>query len=534
MKVRKSIFLLFLFLFYLPVLAQVEEAWVGRYSGLSNYWDESSALAVDDSGNVYVTGKSWDSVTHYDYATIKYSPNGNTMWVRRYNGTENGDEKAIALAVDKNENLYVTGWSRDVGFYSNYTTIKYAPNGDTLWIRDYNGPIDNYDYATSLTIDLNGNVYVTGWSLDTGTSKYFVTWDYATIKYSPNGDTLWVRRYNGPANGSDLPGSIFSPMHVLAMDGDGNVYVTGSSDSVFNYEDYATIKYSPTGDTLWVRRYNGPQNSRDEPSALTVDQNGNVCVTGKSSNIGTLNDFATIKYSSNGDTLWVRRYNGSADSNDVANAIGVDDSGNVYVTGVSRGTGAFSDDIATIKYSPNGDELWVRRFDGGNGWDGGKDLVLDKKGNVYVTGYSRSLTNEDFVTIKYAPNGDILWQMRYNGPVDSNDIANAIAIDDSGNVYVTGRSIGSHTYQDHDYATIKYVQYTCLAKPADANGDGQILLSDITTIINFLFKGDVAPNPVCRGDANKDGNVLLSDIVYLINFLFKSGLAPSKNKECCL
>mgnify|MGYP001571294163 CR=1 FL=1 len=76
MRIRKSIFLLFLLLSYLPVLAQVEEAWVGRYSGLSNYWDETNALAVDDSGNVYVTGKSWDSVTRYDYATIKYSPMG--------------------------------------------------------------------------------------------------------------------------------------------------------------------------------------------------------------------------------------------------------------------------------------------------------------------------------------------------------------------------------------------------------------------------------------------------------------------------
>ncbi len=74
----------------------------------------------------------------------------------------------------------------------------------------------------------------------------------------------------------------------------------------------------------------------------------------------------------------------------------------------------------------------------------------------------------------------------------------------------------------------------CLAKPGDANGDNNILLSDIVTLINFLFKSQPAPNPLCRGDANADSNVLLSDIVYLINFIFKSGSAPVKSQECCL
>ncbi|HKZ21795.1 MAG TPA: SBBP repeat-containing protein, partial [candidate division Zixibacteria bacterium] len=270
------------------------------------------------------------------------------------------------------------------------------------------------------------------------------------------------------------------------------------------------------------------------PNAIAVDKNRNIYVTGKSANnvSNPYNyDYVTVKYSLDGDSLWVRRYNGLADNNDVANGIAVDENGNVYVTGVSRGIGT-SDDISTIKYSPNGDELWVRRYDGPNGWDGGNALAVDSAGNVYVSGYSRSGTLEDYITIKYSPNGDILWQIRYNGPVDSNDVANDMVMDDKRNIYVTGRSIGYETLQD--YSTIKYVQYTCLAKPADANGDGLILLSDIATIINVLFKGQPAPGLFCGRDTNEDGTVLLSDVVYLINFLFKSGPAPSKNKECCL
>lgn len=78
-----------------------------------------------------------------------------------------------------------------------------------------------------------------------------------------------------------------------------------------------------------------------------------------------------------------------------------------------------------------------------------------------------------------------------------------------------------------------YVQPACIAKAGDANGDGNILLSDVVVVINFLFKSGVL-SPLCRGNANGDGSVLLSDVVYLVNFLFKSGAAPVKNNECCL
>lgn|SRR5574341_600249 len=100
MKFRQYFLLLIFLLSYPPIFAQVDTAWVRRYNGPANSSDQAVALAVDDSGNVYVTGFSNDTVTISDYATIKYSPSGDTLWVRRYNGPGNGEDAAYALAVD--------------------------------------------------------------------------------------------------------------------------------------------------------------------------------------------------------------------------------------------------------------------------------------------------------------------------------------------------------------------------------------------------------------------------------------------------
>jgi hypothetical protein len=169
-------------------------------------------------------------------------------------------------------------------------------------------------------------------------------------------------------------------------------------------------------------------------------------------------DYVTIKYYSNGDTAWVRRYDGPANGNDQASAAAIDDSGNVYVTGYSDSTGS-SQDYATIKYDSSGNELWVRRFNCANGTDIPTAIAVDGSNNIYVTGRSGcgGVTSHDYVTIEYYSNGDTAWLRKYHGPVQNGyDYAYALAVDSAGNVYVTGASQGSGT--DYDYCTIKYVQ----------------------------------------------------------------------------
>jgi len=444
--IKKLFTLGILFLVSIPAFAQVDTAWVRRYKGPGNGNADARAVAVDGSGNVYVTGYSVGDGTSKDYATIKYAPAGNQLWVQRYNGPGNYWDEANAITVDSSGNIYVTGWSKGTKEGYDYATIKYDPAGNQLWVQRYNGPGNSTDEAYAIAVDGSGDVYVTGYSGGSGTF-----YDYATVKYYPNGDTDWVRRYNGPGKNSDVASAI-------TVDGSGNVYVTGRSWSGTSF-DYATIKYDPSGNQLWVQRYNGPGNSWDYANAIALDGSGNVYVTGLSLGSGTNNDYATIKYDPAGNQIWVQRYNGPGNYIDEATAIAVDGSGNVYVTGSSANVNNASNyDYATIKYDQAGNQLWAKRYNGpGNYYDNATAIAVDGSGNVYVTGYSVSdETQYDYATIKYDTAGNQLWVQRYNGPGNYMDYALDIAVDGSGNVYVTGASCDITNYAD--YATIKYVQ----------------------------------------------------------------------------
>lgn len=325
-----------------------------------------------------------------------------------------------------------------------YATVKYNSNGIQQWAARYNGSGNSTEYANSIAVDDSGNVYVTGGS--TGTSSNL---DYATVKYNSSGIQLWAVRYSSAGSNLDEAFSI-------AVDLSGSVYVTGGSYNSGTLNDYVTIKYNSSGVIQWARTYNGTGNNSDFAYRLALDVSGNVHVTGWSRGIGaTDEDYATIKYNSSGDSLWVRRYCGRDLGYDQARSIAVDISGNVYVTGKSEGTGS-SYDYATIKYNSSGDSLWVLRFNGiDNSLDAANSIAVDSSGNVYVSGQSySSISNYDFVTIKYNSSGVSQWNKIYNGPGNSVENEYSMALDKSGNVYVTGSSALSG--QNYNYATVKY------------------------------------------------------------------------------
>lgn len=314
------------------------QQWVARYNGPWNYVDIAYSIAVDATGNVYVTGYSYGNAPSSDYLTIKYNSSGVQLWEARYDAA-GGSDQASSLAIDEFGNVYVTGYSySNILGNSDYATVKYNSSGILQWVARYNGPADNGDQARQLVLDEVGNIYVIGFSASPDS-----LFDYATVKYNSFGVQQWTARYNGPDNLSDLATSI-------AVDKNGNVYVTGSSateTSPVTKYDCATIKYSSSGVQQWVTRYDGPASGTDVAISLKVDALGNVFFTGYSEGIGSSSDYLTVKYNTSGFQQWVTRYNGPVNGQDGGSAIAIDGAGNVYVTGTSRNADY---DYVTIKY----------------------------------------------------------------------------------------------------------------------------------------------------------------------------------------
>jgi hypothetical protein len=316
---------------------------------------EPDDVAVDAAGNVYVAGSTIQGEPFaYDFMTIKYNSSGAEQWTRTYNGTGQGVDMETRIALDASGNIYVTGESLGslkkglrfpINTFADFYTIKYNSNGGVMWQRRYDSPFHSVDRPKAIALDNAGNVYITGVSfVDINNT------DYLTMKLNgSNGAIVYTARYNGDGNRVDQANGI-------VVNAAGEAFVTGLSDPYGNSAyNYVTIKYTSTGAEAWRASYNGPADGTDVASTIRMDGFGFIYVTGESQgDFGY--DFATVQYGSSGTELWKVRYNGPAAASDKAVDMAVFtppgpafEQAHVYVTGESEGdmTGL---DIALVKY----------------------------------------------------------------------------------------------------------------------------------------------------------------------------------------
>lgn len=424
------------------LISQPNLVWEQRYNGPGNLQDNAYKIKCDNSGNVYVTGRSVGNGSAYDFCTIKYSSSGSQIWIQRYNGPGNGEDISVSLDLDNNNSVYVTGNSLNSSGNMDYCTIKYDSSGNLTWIRRYDGGFD--DRPVDLEIDVSGNIYITGSSRSSTSDQ---SEKYLTVKYDSNGNFLWGQKYDETIYRPDTPAD-------LTLDVNGNVIVTGTSNSGGEtWEDIATVKYSSGGEQLWVRRFSLPSAgaSIDWGNAVTTDNNGNVYVTGYSENIE--GKMVTIKYETNGAQEWYKLYH---NSNAVDQGYDIDVYGNfIYVTGYSGGK------FLIAKYDNSGNLIWDRKLEQFQ-IRIGYSAEIDNQGNIYATGYCSIMpgASVDFLTLKFDQNGNLQWYKTYNGLRDSNDVANDLCLDNFGNLYVTGWSRGFNS--NADIITLKYNNLTAM------------------------------------------------------------------------
>lgn len=361
--------------------------WEARYNGPGDYIDEPTGIVVDKSGNVFVTGNSYGGSSDYDFATIKYNSNGVQQWVDRYNGALDSTEKVNSIAVDNSGNIFVSGQSmKYTTIYSNEViTIKYKSSGTRLWVNSYKYFNNTIDEAQTMKLDKAGNVYVVSLTYD---YLYYSNNVAHTIKYNSNGVQQWLSNFNRYA---------LSYIY-LSLDEFSNSFL---SANIIAGNGYGFIlKYDSSGVQQWINEGTIKNSLQYIKSSVDRFRNCYVLCT-EEDLINNGYNIVTRKYSSTGILQWKQTYIGTGNLEDFSNSLIVDLSGNVYVTGYSNYLSSGSD-FVTIKYNSSGIKQWVSRYTGCPYADEPIAIGLDYSGNAYVTGSSVGyLTEYDYLTLKY-------------------------------------------------------------------------------------------------------------------------------------
>lgn len=438
--------------FYITLLAfgfcssVKSQEWVKTFkyvnNGIKDGEDKAFAMTVDSDGNIIVTGiaHGWKSGT--DICTIKYEPNGDTMWVRVFGGIDLSEDKAYAITVDDLDNIYITGHTTGDNNYSDIIVLKYSSSGTLVWFQTY-GSRNGDDMGNVIVADNSNNVYVGGFTTGEATGS-----DYIVLKYNSTGVLQWSNTYTGTGNSTDIVTAI--DVNKTGTDSEDYVAVTGCSRTgqTEATEDVVTIAYKRLdGQVLWTKVFNGGTgNVQDKAYAITVDTDNAIYVTGTSKRTAT-NDIFIIKYDYNGTLKWSKFYDGNYD--DVPSSILATSNNNLLVCGYTMNSPqSGSEDFVTLNYhTNNGNIKWQKTLNGrGKNTDAAIDMVVSKNSqSIYVTGYSKAGSSSpryDILTAKYRiANGDLQDSTTFNTSGYDDNNVNSIAIDKDGNIYISGFSV---------------------------------------------------------------------------------------------
>jgi hypothetical protein len=326
------------------------------------------------------------------------------QWVTKFR--DDATNHCFSICTDYQDNIILAGehLSSGIGIYF---TVKFNKNGILQWKRLYSGPntdsTGTKDEAIKCICDINNNIYVTGSSKSYNMNNEE---DIVTIKYSPEGDTLWTKRFDN-VHKADNP-------YRMLIDKYSNIYILGESwDSLYSKYGILILKYDSNGNELFHKVYSSSHQCYSTDMAL--DSLGNICVLGE-----TMDAAIIIKYSNNGYLQWFTIYEENYWEYQPL-AIVTDCLNNIYITGTVGSTYTVVNGSATVKYDMNKNVIWVNHFNlHGDDYPG--YLTIDSKSNIYLDS-----KNE---TLKYDSSGKILW-------IDTINFIGNTFLDKNDNIYKT-------------------------------------------------------------------------------------------------
>jgi hypothetical protein len=368
------------------------ERWVYRYNGPADNDDVAHSIALGPDGNLYVAGRSGGIGTGWDFMVVSLTDSGVERWVYRYNGPADNNDVAQSIVVGSDGNLYAAGMSYGTGTSGDFTVVSLTDSGVERWVYRYDGPSNFMDWANSIVMGLDGNLYVAGTSYGSGTDG-----DLTVVSLTDSGVERWVYRYDGPANYLDQANSI-------AVGSDSSLYVAGYSVGNGTDFDFTVVSLTDSGAERWVYRYDGSLSFTDWANSIVMGLDSNLYAVGTSYGTGTSGDLTVVSLTDSGVERWVYRYDGTGHSSDGAYSVITGPDGNLYSAGTSYESG-ISHDFAVVSLTDSGVERWVYRYNGSaNSDDVAHSIVMGLDGNLYAAGYSTGDgTSRDFTVVSLPP-----------------------------------------------------------------------------------------------------------------------------------
>ena len=488
---------LFSLTFHIASSAQAQAEtleWIRQF-GTSGF-DESYGISADRLGRVYISGYTGGALVgasagSWDAFVSTYDARGVIQWTRQFG--DRGTDIGFAVASNGTGSVYVTGSNKTLR--PDVFLSKYDASGLLQWTRQLHTP--DGERGSGVSADGRGNVYVSGFTGGRLEGPNAGEHDGFVAKYDEEGIVEWIRQFGTPT---------WDEASDLSVDGQGNVYVAGSSRGDVggpNAGDYDVFlsKYDANGTLQWSRQFG--TNRRDNGPAVTVDQMGNVYVSANKFISDDPDDphnpdWDSIlnKYDASGTLLWTREF--GTDREERTDGISTDRFGNIFLTGRTAGSldganNGGSADVFIRKYNADGALEWAQQF-GTPEWDVGYDLSSDGLGNVYVSGTTRgslgalNAGSRDVFVAKFTTGlPEPVADFDNNGDVNVNDV---------------------------DALVDEIVKYT-YDFGFDLNGDAIINIEDLNQWRSDAATANGFADPYLPGDANLDGSVDAADLNHL-------------------
>ena len=365
-------------------------AWIAQIG--TSEWDHNTSVTVDASGNVYISGFTdgdlgGPNAGDHDAFLSKFDSGGNEVWTTQI-GTSSYDW-ARSVAVDAFGNAYITGYtggdlSGTSAGGSDAFLSKFDFDGNEVWTTQF-GSSSN-DYSNSIAMHASGNVYISGYTHGDLGGPNAGSGDPFLRKFDSGGNEVWT---------TQIGSSSLDYSWSVAVDASGYAYISGHTYGDIGgpnagEEDAYLSKFDSSGNEVWTTQIG--TSDRDDSKSVALDASGNIYISGTTeSNLGGASaggkDAYLSKFDSGGNEIWTTQIGTS--STDFSYSVAVDASGNVYISGGTYGDlggpNAGWSDAFLSKFDSGGNEVWTTQI-GTDRRDSGWSVAVDASGNVYITG----------------------------------------------------------------------------------------------------------------------------------------------------